>query len=196
MTMQFERDHFDNAATLPMLVIVDPRSKHIGAQSGISRAARAGIVAGCLAALSLARLRGLAVAILRGEGTGGASDGGAGGWIKGFEPMRSDILLERRGKSCYSSEYFDEIAQAAGGDIVLAGFAGEGGCLATAADAISAGHRVTFLRDATYDRTSESFSESQLRLLGSFTKFDIRAATVSSWVSSLNVSLALGGARG
>ncbi len=81
--------------------------------------------------MSVARARGLAVAFIRGNAGAQTGDRAAGGWLKGFEPVRSDVLLDRRGPSCYTSEYFDDVAQAAGGDIVLAGFAGQGGCLAT-----------------------------------------------------------------
>jgi nicotinamidase-related amidase len=192
MTMEFQRDQFDNAATLPMLVIVDPCKRHLLAGSEISRAASAGIIARCRTALSVARARGLAVAFIRGNADAQAGDRVAGGWLKGFEPVRSDVLLDRCGPSCYTSEYFDDVAQAAGGDIVLAGFAGQGGCLATVADAICAGHRITVLRDATYDKASEQFADVQLRQLAAFTKFTIRSTTVGGWTASLNASFAWG----
>jgi nicotinamidase-related amidase len=192
MTMEFQRDQFDNAAALPMLVIVDPCKRHLLAGSGICRAASAGIIARCRAALSVARARGLAVAFIRGDAAAQTGDRTAGGWLKGFEPARSDVLLDRRGPSCYTSEYFDDVAQAAGGEIVLAGFAGQGGCLATVADAIYAGHRITVLRDATYDKVSEQFADIQLRQLAAFTKFDVRSTTVSGWTASLSTSFAWG----
>lgn len=188
MTMEFERDRFDNAAPLPMLVIVDPCKRHVAAQPGIDRATSAGIVAGCRAALSVARARGMGIAFVRGDAAAGPGGAAAAGWIKGFEPSRSDVLLDRHGPSCYTSEYFDDVVQAAGGDIVIAGFAGQGGCIATAADAICAGHRITVLRDATYDKASELFAEPQLHQLAAFTKFGIRSTTVHRWIASLDGS--------
>lgn len=189
MTMQFGRDQFDNIARLPMLVVVDPRTKHLAGESGVSRAACAGIVARCRSALRHARAHGLAVAYLRGDAAERACDGGSNAWIRGFEPMRSEILLERRGLSCYDSGFFDEVAQAAGGDVVLAGFLGEGGCLATAADSMYAGHRITILSDATYDEAARNFSDGHLKLLRAFTKLDINAMTTGNWIKSFENSL-------
>lgn len=185
MAIEFQRDHFDNAATLPMLVIVDPRAKHLLPQSDVSRAAGAGIVSRCRDALAFARSCGLTVSIVRGEAAMQAPDACPSGWIKGLEPLRSDVLLERHGRSCYSSEFFDEVAQAAGGDIALAGFVGNGGCLATVVDALGAGHRVTILQDATYDSVSQSFSDAHLRSLKAFTRLDVRLVRVSSWIAAL-----------
>jgi nicotinamidase-related amidase len=190
MAIEFQRDHFDNAATLPMLVIVDPRARHIAPQSGISRAMGSGLVSRCRAALAFARSAGLTVSIVRG---GPDADTGPGGWIKGLEPLRPDVVLERRARSLYSCEFFDEVAQAAGGDIALAGFLGDGGCLATAADALCAGHRVTILQDAVLDNSSQLFSEAHLRALRTFTMLDVRAAAVGAWIASLSRSFAWGG---
>jgi nicotinamidase-related amidase len=192
MTMEFQRDHFDNAAPLPILVIVDPSNRHLKPGAEMPRATGAGIVSRCRAALGIARARGMAIAFVRGDAGETDGDHVTGSWIKGLEPTKSDVLLDRHGPSCYTSEYFDDVAQAAGGDIVIAGFAGEGGCLATVADAICAGHRVTILRDATYDKVSELFADDQLSQLAAFTRFDVHATTVTGWLAELNDSFVWG----
>jgi isochorismate hydrolase len=133
----------------------------------------------------------LTVSIIRGGPAGPEVCTSA--WIKGLEPVRSDILLERRGLSCYSCAFFDEVAQAGGGDIALAGFLGDGGCLATAADALSAGHRVTILQDAVFDGASQLFTEAHLRALRTFTMLDVRLAAVGAWVQSLSRAFARDG---
>ncbi|HWA91419.1 MAG TPA: isochorismatase family protein [Rhizomicrobium sp.] len=183
MAIEFQRDHFENSATLPLLVIVDPRASHLASGSGLDRATGAGIVSRCRAALGFARSFGLAVSIVRGE---------TGPWIKGLEPLRHDILIERRGRSCYANEFFDEVAQAAGGEIALAGFVGDGGCLATVADALCAGHRVTILQDATCDGVSSLFSEAHLAALRRFTRLDVRTATAGAWIASTSGALIRG----
>jgi nicotinamidase-related amidase len=77
--------------------------------------------------------------------------------------------------------------QAQGGDIVLAGFVGRGGSLATVSDALLAGHRVTLLMDATHDaECKRAFEPSLLALLAAYTKFDLRAMTTGSWIGSTN----------
>lgn len=78
MTMEFQRDQFDNAATLPMLVIVNRCKRHLLAGAGSYRAASTGIIARCRAALSAARA--LVVAFVRGEATAQTCNRAAGGW--------------------------------------------------------------------------------------------------------------------
>ncbi|MBV9694466.1 MAG: isochorismatase family protein, partial [Alphaproteobacteria bacterium] len=174
----------ENAVALPMLVVVDPRRTNLTPSHGVGRMAGAGVVSRSRVALAFARSFGLSVSIMRGGANPQVSDATANPWIKGFEPLRSDILLERRGRSCYSSEFFCEVAQAAGGEIVLAGFIGDGGTLATVIDALKVGHRVTILRDATYDRTAQLFSEAHLRALRDFTHLHVRVKTVHTWTAS------------
>ena len=70
-------------------------------------------------------------------------------WIEGFEPWGSDMIFERSKPSCYASAPFCDVMECGGGSFVLAGFAGETACLATAIDAFSRGHRLTFLADAS-----------------------------------------------
>ena len=57
--------------------------------------------------------------------------------------------LERGLPSCYASASFDEVIGHSGGNIVLAGFAGETACLSTAIDAFHRGHRALYLADAS-----------------------------------------------
>lgn len=70
-------------------------------------------------------------------------------WIEGFEPHGSDMVFEHSKPSCYSSREFNEIMGRSGSPFVIAGFAGETACLATAIDAFHRGHSFTFLSDAS-----------------------------------------------
>ena len=70
-------------------------------------------------------------------------------WIEGFEPYRNEMVFERSGPSCYSSEPFTALVNQSRGGIVLAGFAGESACLSTLIDAFHRKHNVTYLCDAS-----------------------------------------------
>lgn len=120
---------------------------------------------------------------MRGAGESQAADQ-SNEWIKGFEPQQLDPLFDRRRASCYSSPYFEEGMRESGGAVVLAGFLGRGGCLSTGVDALLAGHRVTFLSDATLDDVSDrAFDETTIRLLRAFTTFDVAMLTTGRWIN-------------
>jgi hypothetical protein len=115
-------------------------------------------------------------------------------WIKGFEPKRHDSMFDRAGPSCYGSVYFDEVVEDAGRHIVVAGFLGRGGCLATAADAVSMGHGITFLSNAIYDSLSERlFDLSMAGSLTAFTRFDIRIMQTGAWAAGAKANHAIEG---
>ncbi len=57
------------------------------------------------------------------------------------------MVFERSKPSCYASREFAIAMTEGGGHFVLAGFSGEGSCLATAMDAFHRDHKVTFLAD-------------------------------------------------
>jgi hypothetical protein len=79
-------------------------------------------------------------------------------WIEGFEPRRDDMVFERTDGSCYSSlEFADAIADL-GSEFVLAGFSGDGACLATLIDAARHGHRASFIEDASATRPLDGFN--------------------------------------
>jgi nicotinamidase-related amidase len=182
LSFQFDERSFANARALPVIVFVDPCHHRLTNRRGLGHGEIAGVLANCRAALLHARRMGMAVAFVR-DGvnprTGSNFD-----WIKGFEPERSDMIFERRARSCYANPYFEEIARTSG-ELVLAGFPGPGGCLSIAADAVRAGTRITFLEDATFDgesaRVLGAFSQVRISAL---TKIEIYSAGTHKWIAS------------
>lgn len=73
-------------------------------------------------------------------------------WIEGFEPRRADMVFDRAGPSCYSSEEFADAMDDAGRVYVLVGFSIGGPGLATLIDAAQSNHFVGIVRDATATR--------------------------------------------
>lgn len=186
MTFEFEHKQFRNVIRPQTLVLVDPCKNHLTGTGRTSRASVAGILVRCRAALAHARSAGIPVTFVRDRQPrdGISSKDGSPVWIKGFEPGRYDSVFERAGPSCYGSPYFDEVVEGAGRGIAVAGFAGRGGCLATAADAVFKGHAVAFLTDAILDDLSASvFDTSFTGSLAAFTKFDVRAISARCWMA-------------
>lgn len=182
MTYQFDPDDFGPATATPTLVLVDLDQRHLRTGAGLDRATLAGVVAHCRKALAHARQNGYPVVHFRGDGWGKTRQTE---WIKGFEPLRSEAIFERRNNSCYSSPYFEEAMNANGRNLVMAGFLGRGGCLSTAADAVVSGHRVTFLKDAVFDEVAaQMIGAPLLALLAAFTKVEISAATTHNWTKA------------
>lgn len=69
-------------------------------------------------------------------------------WIEGFKPQRSDMIFERKGASCYSSEEFAAAIDAAGGVFAITGFCSESTALSTLIDAERHGHGASLIADA------------------------------------------------
>jgi nicotinamidase-related amidase len=82
--------------------------------------------------------------------------------IEGFEPYRNEMIFERRGPSCYSCEPFAALVNQRRGGIVLAGFAGESGCLSTLIDAFRRNHKVTYLCDASASHALDDISADEI----------------------------------
>lgn len=184
MSFSFQAPRFENSVRLPVFVIVDPCRDFLG-PANIRMHRAAGVLARCREALAHARRTGMPVAFMHSPLRRAGDRSTRSKWITGFEPDRPETILERNGPSCYSGPFFEEIAQQGGGELVVAGLLGCGGCLATAADALYAGHSVTFLRDAILDETSErAFSEDSIQLLSAFTKFDVRSITTRNWIET------------
>jgi nicotinamidase-related amidase len=186
LSFQFDKRSFANARALPVIVLVDPCHHRLKGRRGLSHGDIAGVLARCRAALVHARSTGMAVAFVRDNANpriGSQSD-----WIKGFEPERSDMVFERRASSCYANPYFEEVAKAFG-ELVFAGFPGQGGCLSTAADAVRAGTRITFLEDATVDgESAEALGAFSLARISALTKFEVYATGTREWIASTRLS--------
>jgi nicotinamidase-related amidase len=136
---------------IPTLVLVDLQQEYTASPRALAVPHAAQAIAHCRAALNHARTMGFPVAFVRLTGQSPLFNAATrfSRWIEGFEPWGSDMIFERSKPSCYASAPFCEVMENGGGSFVLAGFAGETACLATALDAFSRGHRLTFLPDAS-----------------------------------------------
>jgi nicotinamidase-related amidase len=181
MTCEPVSTQFQSSQATGTLVLVDMRKDYLVGGDGLVRSPTAGIIANCRLALATARQRGWHVVYVCGE----SSDAGlrsTAGWLRGFEPGRLDAICTRRSRSCYSSPYFSGVIDNGDGCAVYAGFLGDGGCLATATEAIKMGHGITFLEDAIMDHEAAGlFGVRAVQLLRSFTAVHIEALSSTAW---------------
>ncbi len=128
------------------LVLVDLQQEYIASPRVLALEETKGALANCRAALAHARAMGLPVAFARWIDRTPLFNKATrfSRWIEGFEPHGVDMIFERNRPSCYASADFAEVMSGGGGSFVLAGFAGEAACLATAIDAFHRGHTVTY----------------------------------------------------
>lgn len=106
-------------------------------------------------------------------------------WIDGFEPTSSDMVFERSRPSCYSSNHFEEVIASSGGNIILAGFAGETACLSTAVDAFNREHRVTFLSDASASHDIGGLAATDVHLfLSRIMSLYGKVLSTEEWISA------------
>jgi nicotinamidase-related amidase len=138
-------------ATVPWLVLVDMQREYIAQPRLMALPDAQGALDNCRAALAHARGLGLPVAFMRLFNRSAFFNAATpfSHWIEGFEPMGCDMVFERERPSCYSSPQFANVMNHAAADLVIAGFAGETACLATAIDAFHRDQRITFLSDAS-----------------------------------------------
>lgn len=145
----FERYHQRRA--VPPLVFVDMQEEQL-AQSNDGSADPGSVLANCRALLSRARSEDWPVAFATAGQLENEQLRPSLHWIDGFTPRPSDMVFEPLAASCYTSSEFAEAMTAAGMQFVLAGFSGDGACLATLIDASAYGHRVGFIHDASASR--------------------------------------------
>jgi nicotinamidase-related amidase len=147
-------------SVVPTLVLVDLQQEYICAPRVLALPHAAEALANCRIALAHARAKGFPVAFVRWLGRSALFNRATpfSRWIEGFEPTGADMVFERDRPSCYSSECFGEVMSECGSSFVLAGFAGESACLATAIDAFHRGHRITYLDDASASHTLDEIA--------------------------------------
>jgi len=140
-----------NPSVIPTLVLVDLQREYIASPRVLAIPDAKGALANCRAALAHARAMGFPVAFVRWINRSSLFNAATpfSRWIEGFEPHGVDMIFERNRPSCYASADFAEVMSSGGGNFVLAGFAGEAACLATAIEAFHRGHEVTYLADAS-----------------------------------------------
>lgn len=186
--MSCEPDLHGGEAIFPFatLVLVDMRHNHCGSSPCplIGDAVAASVLENCRIALRFARRSRWQVAFVCGSCGLAASD--TRPWIDGLEPHRLDALFDRRSVSCYSSPLFASAMADNGGAILVAGFLGTGGMLATAMDAALAGHRIGFLSDAVRDPVVETaFGPEAVRLHRMLAGIGAGLTTTLAWTRSV-----------
>jgi nicotinamidase-related amidase len=154
------------------------RKAHI--PTGLTRNKACTVVKNCRLALSLARHVGWPVIHVRNSAT---NDKTINRSITGFEPEATEAVLEREKCSCYSSPYFADLIRQTSGNIVIMGFFGSGGVLATVADAVQTSDYVTLLWDASLDEQSAPiFSGPVLSLFQRYTTLRFSVRTTAEWL--------------
>jgi nicotinamidase-related amidase len=151
MTSVISLRAFANPASVPLVVLVDLQQEYLARPRLLALPETDTALGNCRSVLDHARSVGLPVAFIRMVGESAFFNRATPfvRWIEGFEPCRNEMIFERTGPSCYSSEPFAAFMEQSRGGIVLAGFAGESSCLSTLIDAFHRKHGVTYLCDAS-----------------------------------------------
>jgi nicotinamidase-related amidase len=186
---------FANKTVVPTLVLLDLQQEYIASPRLFAIPDAEAALENCRRVLQHARQFGLPVAFLRMVGRSPFFNPALpySKWIRGFEPVSSDMIFERSKPSCYASSEFANAMTGGGGHFVLAGFSGEAACLATAMEAFHRDHHVTFLADASASHGLDQIApqvvhETVVQLIGLFAE----VTTASQWMSGQGTGAALG----
>jgi nicotinamidase-related amidase len=175
-----------NPSVVQTLVLVDLQQEYTARERVLALEETRGALANCRAALSHARAMGLPVAFVRWIDRTPLFNKATrfSRWIEGFEPHGVDMIFERNRPSCYASTDFAEVIGSGGGSFVLAGFAGEAACLATAIDAFHRGHTVTYLTDASASHALENIGANEVhRVVSGVAGLYADAIATRSWIA-------------
>ena len=175
-----------NPSVVQTLVLVDLQQEYIAAPRVLALEESKGALANCRAALTHARAMGLPVAFVRWMDKTPLFNRASrfSRWIEGFEPHGVDMIFERNRPSCYASADFAEVMSGGGGSFVLAGFAGEAACLATAIDAFHRDHTVTFLADASASHALDDVTARDVhRVVSNIAGLYGEVLTTKGWIA-------------
>lgn len=183
--------------SVPVLVLVDMQQEYEIAGRPLAVPKIGPALLNCRRALSHARESGMQVAYVRWVGAPLFQAGSRfARWIEGFEPHGCDMIFDRDRPSCYASPAFADAMERGLPPLVIAGFAGESSCLATAVDAYHRGQAVTFLSDASASHGLEDIAAHEIhrtvsaimRVFGDVTDTQSRIATSSPFKPMLAAS--------
>jgi len=175
-----------NPSVIQTLVLVDLQQEYIASPRVLALEETKGALANCRAALAHARAMGLPVAFVRWIDRTPIFNKASrfSRWIEGFEPHGVDMIFERNRPSCYASADFAEVIGGGGGSFVLAGFAGEAACLATAIDGFHRGHGITFLADASASHALDDIAAKDVhRVVSTVAGLYGEVLTTKSWIA-------------
>ncbi|MCJ2066646.1 cysteine hydrolase [Methylobacterium sp. J-088] len=150
MTRQINPALYRRPRSVPVLVLVDMQQEYEVVGRPLALPSIGPALSNCRLALDHARESGIQVAYVRWIG-GPLFQAGTrfARWIEGFEPQGCDMIFDRDRPSCYASPAFADVMERGSPPLVIAGFAGEAACLATAIDGFHRGQDITFLSDAS-----------------------------------------------
>lgn len=170
----------------PTLVLVDLQQDYVSGSCSLGPSDCEAALGNCRAALAHARQMGFPVAFVRSVGrTAGLAQTPTGRWIQSFEPRGSEMVFERDKPSCFSNALFADVMEGCGGPIVLAGFAGATGCLATAVDAYHRGCDLIYLTDASASHGLNGASGGETHaMLTEVIRLYAAVADTRAWVRS------------
>ena len=174
-----------NPSVIQTLVLVDLQQEYIASPRVLALEETKSALANCRAALAHARAMGLPVAFVRWIDRTPIFNKASrfSRWIEGFEPHGVDMIFERNRPSCYASADFAEVI-GGGGSFVLAGFAGEAACLATAIDGFHRGHGITFLADASASHALDDIAAKDVhRVVSTVAGLYGEVLTTKSWIA-------------
>ena len=175
-----------NPSVVQTLVLVDLQQEYTASPRVLALENTKAALANCRAALAHARAMGLPVAYVRWIDRTPLFNKATrfSRWIEGFEPHGVDMIFERNRPSCYASADFAEVIGSGGGNFVLAGFAGEAACLATAIDAFHRGHCVTYLTDASASHALDEMGSDEVhRAVSALAGLYGDVITTRSWIA-------------
>jgi nicotinamidase-related amidase len=175
-----------NPSVVQTLVLVDLQQEYTASPRVLALDNTKTALANCRAALAHARAMGLPVAYVRWIDRTPLFNKATrfSRWIEGFEPHGVDMIFERNRPSCYASAEFAEVIGSGGGSFVLAGFAGEAACLATAIDAFHRGHSVTYLTDASASHALDDMAANEVHhAVSALTGLYGDVITTQSWIA-------------
>ena len=176
---------------IPIVVFVDLQQEYIASPRALAIPSAPDALVYCRAALAHARKIGWPIAFVRWAGRSPFFNQATrfSRWIEGFEPTGVDMIFERSRPSCYASPEFSEVVASSGGNLVLAGFAGETACLSTAVDAFHRGHRLTYLADASASHSLDDMASGEThstiaKIIGLYAD----VMPTNAWISSTSRS--------
>jgi nicotinamidase-related amidase len=183
---------YSTVSRIPTLVLLDLQQEYTAAPRLFSAPKGEAALENCRMALAHSRRMGFPVAFLRMVGRSPFFNPvlSYSHWIPGFEPLTSEMVFERSMPSCYANREFGHAMSEGGGHLVLAGFSGEAGCLATAVEAFHRGHSVTYLADASASLglnqlPAASVHETVVELIGLYGE----VTTTQDWIAEQRASV-------
>jgi nicotinamidase-related amidase len=148
---------------IPTLVLIDLQREYVSEGRALNIRGAGAALSNCAKAIAHARAIGLPIAFFRLnlESSFFNPSTQFSQWIDGFRPHGCDYVFDRQKPSCYASTAFSDTIARSGGHLVIAGFSGDGACLATAVDAFNRDHSLVFLSDASATQAFGSLKEGE-----------------------------------